>query len=95
MKFCLKLGKTATDTHGMLVYVYGVETVSKKCVFEWFKHFRNGKEGVDDEPLSGLLSKSITPDNIERVLQIILADSPDLAQTGFFLFPYHKLVLEG
>ncbi|GBN18544.1 hypothetical protein AVEN_162306-1 [Araneus ventricosus] len=44
VKFCFKLGKTATETHEMSMKVYGVEAVSKKCVFEWFKRFRDGKE---------------------------------------------------
>ncbi|PSN37465.1 hypothetical protein C0J52_26383 [Blattella germanica] len=46
IKFCFKLNKLATEMHGMLVQVYDVEAMSKKCVFEWFKRFRDGKEGV-------------------------------------------------
>ncbi|GBN89060.1 Putative uncharacterized protein FLJ37770 [Araneus ventricosus] len=68
IKFCFKLGKPATETHGMLVKVYGVDAVSKKCVFEWFKRFRDGKEDVKDEPRSGRPPISTTPDNIERML---------------------------
>ncbi|GBM60878.1 hypothetical protein AVEN_49639-1 [Araneus ventricosus] len=67
IKFCFKLCKTATVTHEMLVKVYGVDAVSKKCVFEWFKHFRDGKEDVKDEPRSGRPPTSTTPDSIERV----------------------------
>jgi len=74
IKFCFKLGKTATDTHEMLVRVYGGEVVTKKCVYEWFKRFREGKEGVDDEPLSGRPSTSTTPDNIERVRRMLADD---------------------
>ncbi|KZC08663.1 Histone-lysine N-methyltransferase SETMAR [Dufourea novaeangliae] len=36
----------------MLVKVYGTEAVNKKCVYDWFKRFRDGKEAVDDEPCS-------------------------------------------
>ena len=49
----LKLGKTATETHAMLVQVYRTDAVSRKCVYDWFKHFQEGKETVDDEPRSG------------------------------------------
>ncbi|GBM28261.1 Mariner Mos1 transposase [Araneus ventricosus] len=73
-KFCFKLGKTATETHEMLVTVYGVEAVSKKCVFEWFKRFRDGKEDVEDEPRSGRPPTSTTPDNIERVRRMLADD---------------------
>ncbi|PSN54463.1 hypothetical protein C0J52_05548 [Blattella germanica] len=74
--FCFKLDKTATETHGMLEQLYGVKTVSKKCEFQWFKHFRDEKEGVEDEPNSVQPPTSITSD-VERVLQMIVADSPD------------------
>ena len=53
MKFCFKLGKTAMETHGMLMQVYGIEAVSKKCVCEQLRSFRDGKEGVEDELHSG------------------------------------------
>ncbi|PSN39694.1 hypothetical protein C0J52_22259 [Blattella germanica] len=73
---------------------YGVQEVSKKCAFELFKHIRHGKEGVEDEPRSSRPSISITPDNIERVLKMIVADSPDLARADLFLFPRLKLALK-
>ncbi|GBM73034.1 Putative uncharacterized protein FLJ37770 [Araneus ventricosus] len=74
IKFCFKLGKTAKETHEMLVKVYGVDAVSKNCVSEWFKRFRDGKEDVKDEPRSGRLPTSTTPDNIERVRQMLADD---------------------
>ena len=36
----------------MLVQVYRREAVSRKCVYEWFKRFREGKETTEDEPRS-------------------------------------------
>ncbi|GBM58196.1 hypothetical protein AVEN_196703-1 [Araneus ventricosus] len=51
--------------------MHGVETVSKKCAFEWFKRFRDGKE---DEPRSGRPPTSTTPDNIERVRRMLADD---------------------
>ncbi|GBN77398.1 Putative uncharacterized protein FLJ37770 [Araneus ventricosus] len=74
IKFCFKLGKTATETHEMLVKVYDVDAVSKKCVFEWFKRFRDGEEDVKDETRSGRPSTSTTPDNIERVRRMLADD---------------------
>ncbi|GBN20695.1 Putative uncharacterized protein FLJ37770 [Araneus ventricosus] len=74
IKFCFKLGKTATETHEMLVKVYDVDAVSKKCIFEWFKRFRDGKENVKDEPRSGRPPTSTTPDNIERVRRMSADD---------------------
>ena len=53
IKFCYKLGKTATETHEMLVQVYGTKAMSRKCVYDWFKCFCDGKETTEDEPCSG------------------------------------------
>ncbi|GBM27529.1 hypothetical protein AVEN_141301-1 [Araneus ventricosus] len=74
LKFCFKLGKTATETHEILVKVYDVEAVSKECVFEWLKPFRDGKEDVEGEPRSGRPPTSTTPDNIERVRRMLADD---------------------
>ncbi|GBL86616.1 Putative uncharacterized protein FLJ37770 [Araneus ventricosus] len=71
IKFCFKLGRTATETHEMLVKV---DAVSKRCVFEWFKRFRDGREHVKDEPRSGRPPTSTTPDNIERVRRMLADD---------------------
>ncbi|GBO07733.1 Putative uncharacterized protein FLJ37770 [Araneus ventricosus] len=74
IKLCFKLGKKATETHEMLVKVYGEDAVSKKCVFEWFKRFRDGEEDVKDEPRSGRLPTSTTPDSIERMRRMLADD---------------------
>lgn len=44
--FCYKLEKTA---HKILVQVYRMEAVSKICAYDWFKHFRDGKETTEGE----------------------------------------------
>jgi aminopeptidase N len=48
MEFSFKLGKTATETHEMLVRVYGDAAVSRKAVYKWFEHFRGGAESTED-----------------------------------------------
>jgi hypothetical protein len=60
IKFCYKLRKTATGAREMLVQVYGTKAVSRRCVYDWFKRFHDGKKSPEDEPLSGrpiLISK--------------------------------------
>ena len=74
IKFCYKLGRTVTETREMLVQVYGREAVSRKCVCEWFKRFRKGKETTDDEPRPGRPSTSRTREMIEKVLQMLAQD---------------------
>ena len=51
----------------MLVQVYGREAMSRKCVYEWFKHFCEGKETTEDEPHLDLPLTSRTPKIIEKV----------------------------
>src|SRR5206468_4212004 len=74
IKFCFKLDKTATETHEMLVQVYGLDAASRKCVYDWFARFRAGKESVEDEPRSGRPSTSKTAENIERVRVLLETD---------------------
>ena len=58
----------------MLVQVYGRELVSRKCVYEWFKRFREGKETTQCEPRSGRPSTSRTPEMMGKVRQTLAQD---------------------
>jgi len=44
LKFCVKLGKSATETYDLLKKVYGDECLSCTQVFEWFERFKEGRE---------------------------------------------------
>ena len=44
IKFCYKLGKMAMETHEMLVQVYGMEAVSRKCVYDGSNVFATGRK---------------------------------------------------
>ena len=48
--------------------------MSRKCVYEWFKRFREGKETTEDEPRSGRPTTSRTPEIIENVRQLLAQD---------------------
>jgi len=73
VKFCFKLQKkkSAEETHATLKLVYGDAAVTTKTVYKWFERFRNGCESVVDEERSGRPSTSKTPENVERVSEII------------------------
>ena len=49
--------------------------MSRKCVYEWFKLFREGTETTEDEPRSGRPSTSRTPEMIEKVRQMLATDA--------------------
>ena len=58
----------------MLQEVYGDETMSRSCVFEWHKWFKEGCEDVEDDSRSGRHSTSRTADNVEHVKQMVHGD---------------------
>ena len=74
IKFCVKLGKTATETSKMLRDVYGDSSMSRTRVFEWHKRFVEGREDVEDDPKSGRPCTSTTDTNIEKVRQLVRSD---------------------
>jgi len=49
VKFCVKLGKSDTETYSFLKKVYGDEFLSYTQVFKWFKRFKEGREEIGDD----------------------------------------------
>ena len=47
IKFCFKLGKTASETHRMLKEAFGDNAVAQTQTYEWFKRFKNGRTTFD------------------------------------------------
>jgi hypothetical protein len=43
IKFCLKLGKSATKTPEMLLEAFGEHSLSRTAVFEWHSYFKAGR----------------------------------------------------
>ena len=40
IKFCFKIGKTATETYQLLQQAYGKDAMGRTQVFEWFRIFK-------------------------------------------------------
>jgi transposase len=74
MKFCFRLGKSATETHEMLVEVYGDAAVTRNTVYKWYERFRSGSESIDDEERPGHPSTSCTDENISKVNEMICSN---------------------
>ena len=53
IKFCFKLGKTATETYGMLQTAYGPSCMNRSSVFQWHKRFKEGRESLRDDERCG------------------------------------------
>ena len=74
IKFCVKLGESATLTYEKLQRACGEHSVSRAQVFRWHKSFLEGQEQVEDEPRAGRPSTSKTDDNVERVRSLVRSD---------------------
>ena len=97
IKFCVKLGKTATETLGMIRDAYGDAAISRSTVFEWHKLFREGRElHHDNAPChTALLVREFLAKHRVTTLPHPPPYSPDMAPPDFFLFPRLKRDLKG
>jgi len=74
IKFCFKLGKTASECYEMLKTAFGEQAMGCSQTFQWFSWFKAGRTSTDDDKRSGRPVSSSTPEMIERVRQIIRED---------------------
>jgi len=66
------LNKSAAETNRMLKEAFGEQALSQARTFEWFKHFKDGREYVEDDKHSGRPSTCTTPEMIAKVREVIL-----------------------
>jgi len=71
VKFCFKLGKTATETWKMLQQAFGDECMSRTQCFEWYSRFKTGRTSIDEDSRSGRPSTSTDDVHIDAVLYLI------------------------
>jgi hypothetical protein len=63
IKFCAKLGKSASETLQMLTEAYGADAMKKSSVFEWYKRFKLGQEDMKDDKRTGRPKTHQTDEN--------------------------------
>jgi len=71
IKFCFKIGKTATETIQLLQQAYGEDAMGRTQVFEWFCRFKEGRTSVESGPRSGQPSTSRNEEIIAKVRTIV------------------------
>jgi hypothetical protein len=76
IKFCVKLGKNASETLQLLKEAYGAAAMKKTSVFEWHKRFKEGRDDVKDDERSGRPRTHRTDENVEKVRKLVCADRP-------------------
>jgi hypothetical protein len=52
IKFCVKIGKSASETLALLTVAYGEYAMKKSSVFEWHRRLKEGREDMQDAPRS-------------------------------------------
>lgn len=67
IKFCQKLGHSASETIAMIRKVYGDESMGDTQIKEWFRRFKNGRISVESDERSGRPLTARNTENVERV----------------------------
>ena len=70
IRFCFKIGTTATETYQLLQQAYGEDAKGRTKVFEWLRRFKEGRTSVESEPRSGRPSTSRKEEVIAKVKTI-------------------------
>ena len=71
IKFCFKIGKTATETYQLLQQAYDEDVMGRTQVFDWFHRFKEGRTSVESDPCSGRPSTSRKKEMIAKVRTIV------------------------
>jgi len=72
VKFCFKLGKTATETWKTLQQAFGDVCMSRTQCFEWYSRFKTRRTSIDEDFRSGRSSTSTDDVHIVAVRHLIL-----------------------
>jgi hypothetical protein len=71
IKFCVKIGKSASQKLVLLTVAYDEYAMKKSRVFEWHRRFKKGREDVQDDLGSGQPKPQRTDSNIDRVRNLV------------------------
>jgi transposase len=74
IKFCVTIGKSASETLALLTVAYGEYTMKKSSVFQWHRRFKEGLEDVQDGPRSGQPKKPRADTYVDRVQILVRSD---------------------
>jgi len=74
IKFCVRLGKTRSETFEMLKQAFGDSCMSRSRTFEWFGRFKNGRTSTANDDRSGRPSTTTPPSKVEEVRAAVNQD---------------------
>ena len=70
IKFCLKLGKNATETYGMLQTAFRPSCMNRLSVFLWHKRFKEGRVSIRDDKRGGRIKEVNIPESIDQRVRL-------------------------
>jgi hypothetical protein len=65
INFCVKIGKSSSETLSLLTVACGEYVMKKSSFFEWQRRFKEGRENVQDDPKSGQTKTQRTYANVD------------------------------
>jgi len=71
IRFCFKIGKTATETYQLLQHAYSECAMGHTQVFDWFRRFKEDRTSVENDPHSGQPSTSRNEEMIAKVRTLV------------------------
>lgn len=71
---CFLMSKNTVETREWLEKCYPDAAPSKSTVERWFSEFNRGRTDTDDAKRSGRPNRVVTPENIEKVKEIVAAN---------------------
>ena len=74
VKFCVKLGKYATETFAMLNTAYGDVSMKRTACFKWHERFKGGRQLNDDDECPGRSSTSTDDPHADKINTLVRAN---------------------
>ncbi|XP_076333402.1 protein GVQW3-like [Tachypleus tridentatus] len=74
VKFCVKLGKSATKTFAMLNTAYGVVAMKRTACFKWHERFKDGRQSIEDDERPGRPSTSTDDQHTDKINTLVRAN---------------------
>jgi hypothetical protein len=71
IKFCVKIGKCASEMLALLMLAYGEYAMKKFSVFEWQRWFKKGQADMQDDPRSGQPKSQRTGANVNTIQTLV------------------------
>jgi hypothetical protein len=74
IKFCFKVGLSATETLVLAQKTYGNEAVNLSNVCRWYSRFRDREEQIEDDERDGRPKSTRSEVNIDAVADLVKND---------------------